>query len=235
MNDVLPGTSPQTARPVCSPVELSDDFDSSSQYGLDLLFEAPAEVSAASEGGREPSEADVSSELAVPVAESQSVADAEMAVALQRAAREIGLEPQRTLVRLQSVPETGSPGKEDRLTCPGPHSTRGRALDSTPSRLSATRQTATTWSIKVQFPSSLGTILSVSDPLYDGQTLFPPTRTCGHTPLVFPHVLKQRVRSDVPPRQGGSSVWFPPHELTGQNSQWSLGLLTSSHRLPPLQ
>ncbi|KAL0195016.1 hypothetical protein M9458_008588, partial [Cirrhinus mrigala] len=38
--------------------------------------------------------------------------------------------------------------------------------------------------------------------LYDSQTLFPPTRTCGHTPLVFPHVLKQRVRSDDHPRQG---------------------------------
>ncbi|KAI2662349.1 putative malate:quinone oxidoreductase [Labeo rohita] len=36
--------------------------------------------------------------------------------------------PQRTLVRLQSIPETGSPGKEDRLTCPGPHSTRGHSL-----------------------------------------------------------------------------------------------------------
>ncbi|KAL0152428.1 hypothetical protein M9458_052151, partial [Cirrhinus mrigala] len=39
---------------------------------------------------------------------------------------------QRTLVRLQSVPETGSPGKEDRLTCSGPHSMRGRALNLTP-------------------------------------------------------------------------------------------------------
>ncbi|KAL0179745.1 hypothetical protein M9458_025187, partial [Cirrhinus mrigala] len=33
-------------------------------------------------------------------------------------------------------------------------------------------------------------------PLSDGRTLFPPTRTCGHTTPVFPHVLKQRVRSD---------------------------------------
>ncbi|KAL0191697.1 hypothetical protein M9458_014395, partial [Cirrhinus mrigala] len=91
MSDVLLGTSPQTACPACSPVELSDDFDSSSQYGLDLLFEAPAE-GGASEGGRELSEADVLSELAAPAAKSQSVADAEMAAALQRAARETGLE-----------------------------------------------------------------------------------------------------------------------------------------------
>ncbi|KAL0162068.1 hypothetical protein M9458_041464, partial [Cirrhinus mrigala] len=90
MSEVSPGTPPQTAHPLCSPVELPDDFDSSSQYGLDLLFEAPAgeeEVTAASEGGREPSDADASS-----AAESQSVADAEMATALQRAAKEIGLE-----------------------------------------------------------------------------------------------------------------------------------------------
>ncbi|KAL0187214.1 hypothetical protein M9458_018884, partial [Cirrhinus mrigala] len=46
--------------------------------------------------------------------------------------------PLRTLVRLRSTPETGSPGKRDRLTCPDPHSTRGRALDSAPTRLSAT-------------------------------------------------------------------------------------------------
>ncbi|KAL0147441.1 hypothetical protein M9458_057250 [Cirrhinus mrigala] len=80
-SDVLPGTFPQTAHPACSPVELSDDFDISSQYGLDLLFEAPTEeqgVSATSEGGHELSEADASSEPTTPVAESQSVADAEM-------------------------------------------------------------------------------------------------------------------------------------------------------------
>ncbi|KAL0150578.1 hypothetical protein M9458_054171 [Cirrhinus mrigala] len=93
MSDVLTGTSPQTVRPAGSSVEFSDDFDNLSQYGLDLLFEAPAEekgVSAASEGGREPSEADVSSELAALVAESQLVVDAEMATALQRAAKEFG-------------------------------------------------------------------------------------------------------------------------------------------------
>ncbi|KAL0204612.1 hypothetical protein M9458_002630, partial [Cirrhinus mrigala] len=64
MSDVLPGTSPQTARPACSPVKFSDDFDSSSQYGPDLLFEAPWSV----------------------------VVDAKMAAALQWAAREIRLE-----------------------------------------------------------------------------------------------------------------------------------------------
>ncbi|KAI2649133.1 rRNA biogenesis protein rrp36 [Labeo rohita] len=61
MSDVSPGTAPQTAHPVCSPVKLPDDFESSSQYRLDLLFRAPAEEegnSAASEGGCEPSEAE---------------------------------------------------------------------------------------------------------------------------------------------------------------------------------
>ncbi|KAL0152875.1 hypothetical protein M9458_051808, partial [Cirrhinus mrigala] len=57
----LPGKSPQAARPLCSPVELPDDFDSSSQYGPGLLFGASAgeeKVTAASEGGREPSDAE---------------------------------------------------------------------------------------------------------------------------------------------------------------------------------
>ncbi|KAL0196766.1 hypothetical protein M9458_005306, partial [Cirrhinus mrigala] len=99
----------------------------------------------------------------------------------------------RTLVRLQSIPETSSPGKRDRLTCPGPHSTRGRALYSAP--------TPTTWSIKEQFPSSLGIMYSTSDPLHDGRMLYPSFRTCGHTPPVFPHVLRQRARSDDSPSQ----------------------------------
>ncbi|KAL0168512.1 hypothetical protein M9458_036734, partial [Cirrhinus mrigala] len=51
----------------------------SSQYGLDLLFEAPA------------GEVEDSSELAASAAEFQSVADAEMPAAPQRAAKEIGL------------------------------------------------------------------------------------------------------------------------------------------------
>ncbi|KAI2651068.1 ORF V: Enzymatic polyprotein [Labeo rohita] len=106
------------------------------------------------------------------------------------------LRPLRTHVRLQSVPETGSPGKEDHLTCPGPHSTRGRALDSASTRLSATWQTATTWSIKEQFPSSLGTIYSTSDPLLDGRMLFPLSETYGRTTPVPPYALKQRARSD---------------------------------------
>ncbi|KAI2646434.1 Gag-Pro-Pol polyprotein [Labeo rohita] len=49
--------------------------------------------------------------------------------------RQLVLRQLRTLLRLQSVPETGSPGKEDRLTCPDPHSARGRALDSAPTLL----------------------------------------------------------------------------------------------------
>ncbi|KAI2644460.1 Protein P [Labeo rohita] len=92
LNDALPGTSSQTVHPVCPPMESPDDFESSSQYGLDLLFGAPAEEKAgsvASEG--EPSEADVTAELAAPAVGSQSVADAEMAAALKRAAKEIGV------------------------------------------------------------------------------------------------------------------------------------------------
>ncbi|KAI2650818.1 Transposon Ty3-G Gag-Pol polyprotein [Labeo rohita] len=106
------------------------------------------------------------------------------------------LRPLRTLVRLQSVPETGSPGKEDHLTCLDPHSTRGRALDSASTRLSATWQTATTWSIKEQFPSSLGAIHSTSDPLLDGRMLSLLSKTCGRTTPVPPYALKQRARSD---------------------------------------
>ncbi|KAL0160102.1 hypothetical protein M9458_043827, partial [Cirrhinus mrigala] len=90
----LPGASLQAARPTCSLMECPDDFESSSQYGLDLLFGAPAEEkagSAASEGEREPSEADATTELTAPAAKSQSVVDAEMAAALQRAAKEIGV------------------------------------------------------------------------------------------------------------------------------------------------
>ncbi|KAL0147528.1 hypothetical protein M9458_057156, partial [Cirrhinus mrigala] len=105
------------------------------------------------------------------------------------------LRPLRTHVRLRSVPETGSPGKEDHLTCPDPHSTRGRALDSASTRLSATRQTATTWSMKEQFPS-LGTIYSTSDPLLDGRMLFPLSETYGRTTPVPPYALKQQARSD---------------------------------------
>ncbi|KAL0199808.1 hypothetical protein M9458_002995, partial [Cirrhinus mrigala] len=92
LNDALPGTSSQTIHPVCPPMESQDDFESSSQYGLDLLFGAPAEEKAgsvASEG--EPSEADVMAELTAPAGESQSVADAEMAAALKWAAKETGV------------------------------------------------------------------------------------------------------------------------------------------------
>ncbi|KAL0166051.1 hypothetical protein M9458_037895, partial [Cirrhinus mrigala] len=104
--------------------------------------------------------------------------------------------PLRTHVRLRSVPETGSPEKEDHLTCPDPHSTRGRALDSASTRLSATQQTATTWSMKEQFPSSLGTVYSTSDPLLNGRMLFPLSETYSHTTPVPPYALKQQARSD---------------------------------------
>ncbi|KAL0161609.1 hypothetical protein M9458_045334 [Cirrhinus mrigala] len=120
--------------------------------------------------------------------------------------RQLVLRPLRTLVRLRSAPETGSPGKRDCLTCPDPHLTRGRALDSAPTRLSATWQMVTTWSIKKQFPSSLGFTHSTSDSLHDGRILCPPFRTCGHTPPVFPHVLRQRARSDDSSPQGNPLV-----------------------------
>ncbi|KAI2647428.1 Dimethyl sulfoxide/trimethylamine N-oxide reductase [Labeo rohita] len=61
----------EPARSACSPNEPLDDFESSSQYRLDLLFGAPAEeqaISAAPEGGRELPEADASSELTAPAA-----------------------------------------------------------------------------------------------------------------------------------------------------------------------
>ncbi|KAI2656338.1 hypothetical protein H4Q32_013232 [Labeo rohita] len=110
--------------------------------------------------------------------------------------RNLPVLPLRTRVRLQSVPETGSPGREDLLTCPDPHSTRGRALDSASTRLSAARQTATTWSIKELFPSSLGTICSTSDPLLDGRMLLPLSESDGRTTPVLPSALKQRARPD---------------------------------------
>ncbi|KAI2643946.1 ORF V: Enzymatic polyprotein [Labeo rohita] len=110
--------------------------------------------------------------------------------------RQLVLRPLRTPGRFRSVPETGSPGRRDRLACPDPHSTRGRALDSASTRLSATRQTATTWSTKEQFSPSLGILHSTPDPPLDGRMLSPPFRACGHTPSVLPHALEQRAWSD---------------------------------------
>ncbi|KAL0189931.1 hypothetical protein M9458_017030, partial [Cirrhinus mrigala] len=132
MSDVLLGTSPQTARPACSPVELSDDFDSSSQYGLDLLFEAPAEEQGVSEHRRE----GVSSELSTPAAESQLVADAEMAAALQRTARKTGLEwvPLPGGAARDSHPASTSPAPPRQQPPPAPHRGRppGRAAQAPP-------------------------------------------------------------------------------------------------------
>ncbi|KAL0150120.1 hypothetical protein M9458_054547 [Cirrhinus mrigala] len=78
----------------------------------------------------------------------------------------------------------------------GGSSDLGRALDSASTRLSATWQTATTWSMKEQFPSSLGTIYSTSDPLLDGRMLFPLSETYSRTTPVPPYALKQQARSD---------------------------------------
>ncbi|KAL0172917.1 hypothetical protein M9458_033228, partial [Cirrhinus mrigala] len=301
MNNVLPDTSPQTARPACSPVELSDDFDSSSQYGLDLLFEAPAEeqgVSAALEGGREPSEADASSELATParlpsrvckfssalltkayMASGQAVsalyamailqvyqvkvlkdlhegvpdpvllqelrsetdyalrATKVTAQALGRAMSTMVVQERHLWLNLTEmrdaekvrfldapISQAGVFGKTMEefsqqfstvkkqtetikhilpalLRQQPPPAPRLRPQASPAARpaqrpstghkeplsgfkaFKAIQQTATT-SIKEQFPSSLGTIHSVSDPPCDGWTLFSPTRTYGRTPPV---------------------------------------------------
>ncbi|KAL0186640.1 hypothetical protein M9458_018310, partial [Cirrhinus mrigala] len=121
------------------------------------------------------------------------------------------LRPLRTHVRLRSVPETGSPEKEDHLTCPDPHSTRGRALDSASTRLSATRQTATTWSMKEQFPSSLGTIYSTSDPLLDGRMLFPLSETYGRTTPVPPRIICTALTDRTPWAE--QPVWFGASHL----------------------
>ncbi|KAI2646122.1 G1/S-specific cyclin-E1 [Labeo rohita] len=139
--NVLPGASPQAASPACSPMECSDDFESSSQYGLDLLFGAPAEEkagSAASEGGREASEADAAAELTALAAECQSVADAEMAAALQRAAKEIGVvwvpppspEPSRLddwCLGVDEIMESPSVGSILIYQLPVPHHPRWRS------------------------------------------------------------------------------------------------------------
>ncbi|KAI2644283.1 50S ribosomal protein L15 [Labeo rohita] len=83
LSEASPGASPRAARSTCLPMECPDDLESLSQYGLDLLFGPPAEEeagSAASEGERELSEADVTAEFTAPAAES-----------LQRVASEIGV------------------------------------------------------------------------------------------------------------------------------------------------
>ncbi|KAI2660848.1 hypothetical protein H4Q32_008522 [Labeo rohita] len=138
-----------------------------------------------------------------------------------------------TLARLRSGPETGRPGRRDRLTCPDPHSTRGRALDSASNRLSAPGQTATTWSIKEQFLPSLGVTHSTSDPLLDGRVLCPPSRTCGHTPTVFPHVLKHRACSDDFPSRGNPLVSSHGTNLLGVAASGSRGFLSPATHCPP--
>ncbi|KAI2668937.1 ORF V: Enzymatic polyprotein [Labeo rohita] len=146
--------------------------------------------------------------------------------------RQLVLRPLRTLARLRSGPETGRPGRRDRLTCPDPHSTRGRALDSASNRLSAPGQTATTWSIKEQFLPSLGVTHSTSDPLHH-RVLCPPSRTCGHTPTVFPHVLKHRACSDDFPPRGNPLVSFHGTNLLGVAASGSRGFLSPATHCPP--
>ncbi|KAI2654607.1 ORF V: Enzymatic polyprotein [Labeo rohita] len=147
--------------------------------------------------------------------------------------RQLVLRPLRTLARLRSGPETGRPGRRDRLTCPDPHLTRGRALDSASNRLSAPGQTATTWSIKEQFLPSLGVTHSTSDPLLDGRVLCPPSRTCGHTPTVFPHVLKHRACSDDFPSRGNPLVSSHGTNLLGVAASGSQGFLSPATHCPP--
>ncbi|KAI2661975.1 hypothetical protein H4Q32_007693 [Labeo rohita] len=119
-----------------------------------------------------------------------------------RPLRTLVLRPLRTLARLRSGPETGRPGRRDRLTCPDPHSTRGRALDSASNRLSAPGQTATTW-------------------------------TCGHTPTVFPHVLKHRACSDDFPSRGNPLVSSHGTNLLGAAASGSRGFLSPATHCPP--
>ncbi|KAI2647955.1 Transposon Ty3-G Gag-Pol polyprotein [Labeo rohita] len=147
--------------------------------------------------------------------------------------RQLVLRPLRTLARLRSGPETGRPGRRDRLTCPDPHSTRGRALDSASNRLSVPGQTATTWSIKEQFLPSLGVTHSTSDPLLDGRVLCPPSRACGHTPTVFPHVLKHRACSDDFPSRGNPLVSSHGTNLLGVAASGSRGFLSPATHCPP--
>ncbi|KAI2661194.1 hypothetical protein H4Q32_006732 [Labeo rohita] len=129
----------------------------------------------------------------------------------------------RKVAPLRSGPETGRPGRRDRLTCPDPHSTRGRALDSASNR----------WSIKEQFLPSLGVTHSTSDPLLDGRVLCPPSRTCGHTPTVFPHVLKHRACSDDFPSRGNPLVSSHGTNLLGVAASGSRGFLSPATHCPP--
>ncbi|KAI2652534.1 hypothetical protein H4Q32_005770 [Labeo rohita] len=143
------------------------------------------------------------------------------------------LRPLKTLVRLQSVPEMGSPGKKDRLTCPDPHSTRGRALDSASIPLFATWQTATTWSIKEQFPSSLGTMHSTSDLLHDGWMLFSLSRTCGRAPPVLPYALRQRACSDDLPSRADLLHSSHGTNSLGRTASAVRGFSPPATRCPP--
>ncbi len=67
-------------------------------------------------------------------------------------------------------------------------------MDSAPLRLSATRKIATTWSIKEQFPSSLGhTHSDLSPPIEDGCMLTSRIRTCLDTDILSPHIQTERI------------------------------------------
>ncbi|KAI2653744.1 ORF V: Enzymatic polyprotein [Labeo rohita] len=371
-SDVLPGASPKTARSECLPMECPDDFENSSQYGLDLLFGAPAgekEDAAASEGEREPSEVDVTADFAAPAAGSQSMADAEMAAALQRAARETcarktpppgganrnsrpgpafsasgqaasalhamailqvyqakvlkdlheGVPDPELVQELRSATDyalratkvaaqalgkamstmvvqerhlwlnlaemrdaekvrfldapisqaglfgetveefalqfstvkkqteaikhilprrvaSSSPAPPRQQPPPAPR--RGRpptraAQDPRPAGDERWIRLPTTWSIKEQFLSSLGVTHSTSDPLLDGLVLCPPSRTCGHTPTVFPHVLKHRACSDDFPSRGNPLVSSHGTNLLGVAASGSRGFLSPATHCPP--
>ncbi|KAL0201385.1 hypothetical protein M9458_004572, partial [Cirrhinus mrigala] len=157
-----------------------------------------------------------------------------------------GRPPARTAQALQQAgpaarptqrPSTGhkEPSGEGQIDLPGSTLDEGMSvgLGSIPA---VTRQTATTWSIKEQFPSSLGMFHSVYDPPCDGRTLFSLTRTCVSTPLVFPHVLKQRVCSDDLPRQGDPLVGSHQTNFLGKTDsgpRWLSGSgYQALHKLP---
>ncbi|KAL0155307.1 hypothetical protein M9458_050250, partial [Cirrhinus mrigala] len=119
MSKVSPGAPLQTAHPLCSPVKLPDDFDSLSQYGLDLLFKVPVgeeEVTAASEGGHEPFDAEALSELSSLAAEFQVVADAEMATTWSKKETCIGTPLVFPHVLKHRIHSDDLPGLEEPLT-----------------------------------------------------------------------------------------------------------------------
>ncbi|KAL1270595.1 hypothetical protein QQF64_029611 [Cirrhinus molitorella] len=94
-----------------------------------------------------------------------------------------------------------SPEERDLLTCLDPHSARGRVWVSAPPRLSASRQTATTWSIKEQF-SSLGEKIYVTASLRGTQPL-KHVKACSTASPALLHALTNQAHPSVDPLSSG--------------------------------